>query len=254
MNNHSTQMASSADIRLIVDRVRVNSKDRELVFKLADTLADAGSIQLADALLENALRRMPTATSIHASRAALALREGKPTQALAHLERHCSEAPNDIEAHLAAASVELMRLQLTVAESHVQKALRVDPKYGRSHYLLGLIYELLKLPTAAAVAYRLAIQFDPTLWEPYNNLALLLLEDSNNSRVGEAKALLQRAIEIAPEAHRAEVTYNLALACVRLGDLQTSQALVRQALALPHLPPTLTDKLNRLRAATTTAQ
>jgi Flp pilus assembly protein TadD len=89
-----------------------------------------------------------------------------------------------------------------------------------------MIYEAMRLFSAARVAYRMAISNGPRAWQPLNNLAVLLLEENGGAR--EAKHLLQEALALGPPSDTLEARYNLALACFKLGELGSAERAARE--------------------------
>src|SRR6266852_1772663 len=78
--------------------------------------------------------------------------------------------------------------------------LQLDPRDAKAENNLGLILESEAQPDAAMDAYRKAIQWQEQSVrpseQPYLNLGSLLMEQS---RVGDAVPLLQKAVQLAPE-------------------------------------------------------
>ena len=138
-------------------------------------------------------------------------------------------APTIEEGWLLIAVLELSKLNVDAAEAAVHEVLRRNPRSWRAHYQLGGIYETLRLFELAEHAYRNAVALAPKEWQPKNNLATLLLERHSVQATSEARALLSAAVALAPEADQFMPEFNLALACMKLGDRLASARHARAA-------------------------
>lgn len=91
----------------------------------------------------------------------------------------------------------VFRLQgrLQQAEQSYLKAIRLRPDYAEAHYNMGLLYSDMNLLKQAENHYQLAIIHKPDFISSYNNLSVIL---NKQGRFTEARALLTRALRIAP--------------------------------------------------------
>jgi Flp pilus assembly protein TadD len=112
------------------------------------------------------------------------------------------------------------------------------------------LYDALKDRQRAAAAYRRAIECNDGAWEPLNNLGLLRLEEGTPESLREARSLLERAAHLDRGKDPAPVRYNLALACLRLGDELGARRAVKELLQrAPPEHPLAREAARLLRAA-----
>lgn len=212
---------------------------------LADVLVEAGKLDLADRLLASAQERFSRQAIFPSKRAAIAMRRGLVDQALVHARKQVALAPNIDEGWLLIAVLEHSQLNLEGAEAALHEVLRRSPGNWRAHYHLGGIYESLRLRDLAQHAYRNAAQLAPQEWQPKNNLATLLLEHDDVVATLEARALLEHAMHAAPPTERFMPQFNLALACLKLGERAASERHAREAIRLAPSEHTVTESAKR---------
>jgi tetratricopeptide (TPR) repeat protein len=123
--------------------------------------------------------------------------------------------------------------------------LELDPRNVKAENNLGLILESEALPDAAMDAYRKAIEWQEQSArpseQPFLNLGSLLMEQS---RVGEAIPLLQRAVELAPRD--AICRLKLGTAYLRVGKLTDAQRDLEKAVQLAPDDPAAHYQLGKL--------
>jgi len=121
----------------------------------------------------------------------------------------------------------------------------LDPRDAKAENNLGLILESEAQPDAAMNAYRKAIRWQEqsphASEQPYLNLGSLLIEQS---QVGEAIPLLQKAIELAPKD--AICRLKLGTAYLRLGKLTDAQRDLEKAVQLAPDDPAAHYQLGKL--------
>jgi tetratricopeptide (TPR) repeat protein len=224
---------------LLSKRLQTAPNDVDALVTLADVLVEANKLELALELLANALERLPSSPILHARQSAIALRNGNLQLARSAAARQLALTPEDLEAQLYAATLDLMKLDFASAEGRVLKVLELNPRYWRAHYQLGMIYEAMRLTGAAKVAYRMALSNGPKAWQPRNNLAVLLLGEKGGAR--EAKVLLQEALALGRPDETLEARYNFALACWKLGEKGASERAAREVAARPNDLPVVVN-------------
>jgi tetratricopeptide (TPR) repeat protein len=224
-------------IRVLTHLLQSMPDHVDALVTLADALVENRQPALAGEVLANACERLPQSPVLFARRSSLALRLGNLPLARTAVDQQLRLTPDDAEACLFAATLALTALDFDDAERRVQAALKAAPYAWRPHYLLGVIYEALRLRTPAMVAYRTAIAYGADQWEPRNNLAVLLLELKTESAAKEARALLERALMLKPAKDALDLRFNLALAFWQLGDRlaaeRTARAVAQSGSALP---------------------
>jgi tetratricopeptide (TPR) repeat protein len=211
------------------------------IVTLADVLMEAKLGEFAAELLANAVDRLPQVPVLYARQSAVALRRGDLKLARLAAERHLALTPNDEEALLYAATLDLMKRDVERAERRVQHALSLNPGSWRAHYQLGLIYDALRMRDPAKAAYRNAIAHGPKAWEPRNNLATMLLEERTPASSREARLLLEQALALGPTADTLDARYNLALAHWQLGEKGASERAAREVAAVPVERPVVSN-------------
>lgn len=195
---------------------------------LADVLMEAKLDERAAELLANAVERLPEVAVLHARQSAVALRRGNLDLARSAVTRQLELTPNDEEALLYGATLDLMKRDIDSAERRAQHVLSFNPTSWRAHYHLGLIYDALKLRDAAMAAYRTAIRYGEQAWEPRNNLATMLLEEKKLPSAREAQRLLEEALDRGAPEETLDARYNLALAQWQLGERRASERSARE--------------------------
>ncbi len=104
------------------------------------------------------------------------------------------------------------REQLTAAAEAYRRALELEPGRAEAHFNLGNVLRDLGRPGEAEQSFRRALEADATMAEAWYNLADLM-EESN--RLDEAVAALRRALSLCPGY--ADAQSNLAYCLERLG-------------------------------------
>jgi len=161
-------------------------------------------------------------------RKALQLNEsGQLDPAIAELERAVTLRPDFAEAHNA------LGLLLGKKGSDTQavifqfrRAIEIQPNFASAHHNLGLVLAQLGRIDECIAEFRLAIAADSSDPNPYNSLALTVVERN----VDEAIQLFQKAIEL--RADYVEAQFNLALAYRRKYGVEREVEQLKKALAL----------------------
>ena len=148
--------------------------------------------------------------------------------AIAYVERELKVVPNHEQGWLNLAGLYLMNKDFARSEAAGKQLVAKNPKSWEGWQHLGNLYEAVPKPAEAEDAYRKAIALAPKEWKPLTNLGALLVQSNDKAKHAEAKRLLERAEEVAPEGeHRPR--YNLALALARLGDKKGARAVARSS-------------------------
>jgi tetratricopeptide (TPR) repeat protein len=104
---------------------------------------------------------------------------------------------------------------------------KIDPKNATYHLRTGVLFAELKRFDAAEEAVRAAIELSPEFAAGYRTLAEVLL--LSNQKLTEAKALAQKAVELAPTARHYSL---LGQACSRNQDRAGALAAMKRAAEL----------------------
>ena len=158
--------------------------------------------------------------------------EGRLGEAVDLLKRARALAPRD--PHVLNSLGICLRAQgrLAAAREAYDAALRADPRMAAAHFNRGSVLDDLNDMKGARAAYETASGLDRTYVDPVASLAWLAAQ---NGDAAEARALGQRAIQMAP----ANVLARMALASAELHDRELEQAARRlEELKRDQLSPT----------------
>ena len=165
--------------------------------------------------------------------------------AIKWLEKAVEAEPKNKEAWYFLGRAYYTKSRVPEARKAFLTVLGLDPRDAKAENNLGLILESEALPDAAMEAYRKAIQWQEQSVrpseQPYLNLGSLLMEQS---RVGDAIPLLQKAVELAPED--AICRLKLGTAYLRLGKLTDAQRDLEKAVQLAPDDPAAHYQLGKL--------
>lgn len=161
-------------------------------------------------------------------RRALQLHEnGRLDPAIAELEQAIAQQPEFAEAHNALGL--LLGKKGTDTQAVIfqfRRAIELQPNFASAHHNLGLVLAQLGRIDECIAEFRLAIAADRSDPNPYNSLALTVVERN----VDEAIQLFQKAIELRPDF--VEAQFNLALAYRRKYGVEREVDQLKKALAL----------------------
>lgn len=115
--------------------------------------------------------------------------------------------------------------QIGLAQSHYQRAVKLDPKNADAWQLLGLAAFQLELIPKAIKHFRQALALRPSFAEAWNNLAIALKREG---KLVEAAEHFAKALEIRPEY--VEAAHNLAILRESQGDFAAAEAAYKRAL------------------------
>jgi cytochrome c-type biogenesis protein CcmH/NrfG len=115
-----------------------------------------------------------------------------------------------VQDRLRDARVHLRKLELREGIELIQQATRIDPGSVEAHLLLGWAYEQGRVSRGAEMAYRKALELDPSKAEHWFFLGRFL---GRANRLNEALPLLEKAAELDPRSRDIQA----ALAQVRSG-------------------------------------
>jgi tetratricopeptide (TPR) repeat protein len=165
--------------------------------------------------------------------------------AIKWLEKAVEAEPKNKEAWYFLGRAYYTKSRVPEARKAFLTVLELDPRNAKAENNLGLILESEAQPDAAMDTYRRAIQWQEHSLrpseQPYLNLGSLLMEQS---RVGEAIPLLQKAVELAPRD--AICRLKLGTAYLRLGKLTDAQGGLEKAVQLAPDDPAAHYQLGKL--------
>ena len=217
-------------VRVLGHVVEGHPKHLDALFALVEVLVETAQLTFAAQLLDNAVERFPHEPRIASKRARIAVQLNDLEAARREAWRVTSLAPNDPEPWLFAAVVDNLARDFESATRALRHVLKLKPQHAKALFQLGVIAESTRDVTEARRCYRSSISIDPHAWEPLNNLALSLLEEGSPEALREARVLLDRAIRLGSAPDAIVTRYNLALACIKLGDKAGAKAAANELL------------------------
>jgi tetratricopeptide (TPR) repeat protein len=165
--------------------------------------------------------------------------------AIKWLEKAVEAEPKNKEAWYFLGRAYYTKSRVPEARKAFLTVLELDPRDAKAENNLGLILESEAQPDAAMDAYRRAIQWQEQSVrpseQPFLNLGSLLMEQS---RVGEAIPLLQKAVALAPRD--AICRLRLGTAYLRLGRLTDAERDLEKAVQLAPDDPAAHYQLGKL--------
>jgi len=87
--------------------------------------------------------------------------------------------PRNAEYYYQCARIFDIRGKADVAVKYARKAVELDPRHGKAHYILGVILYKTKHPLEARAEFELGMKFDPTNYDGYYYLGKLLKESND---------------------------------------------------------------------------
>jgi len=126
----------------------------------------------------------------------IALKEGRLTDAVEHLERALQLDPDDAKAenNLGLTLVRLGRLE--DAEPHYRRAVELDPRYVKAHENLAAVYLQTGRPEQAIASLQAALELQPSEAKAWNDLGVAFMQ---SGRAGEGTDAFRRAVGAEPE-------------------------------------------------------
>jgi type IV pilus biogenesis/stability protein PilW len=202
------------------------SEDR---YRLAQSYLGDGSYLLAEQEIKQALSLRPEEARyyevlalVYQAQGRLQLAEGAYQQALQR-----AEAPPSVLVNYS--TLLLLRGRIDEAITFIQQALR-DPRYSKpalAYTNMGLAYFKKGLPSRAIEQFRIALEYQPHLPEPYYNLGLVYTQMGEHDKAIRA---FREAIRYRPsyvEAHA-----NLGTALLEIGRQEEARAAFERVIAL----------------------
>lgn len=168
-----------------------------------------------------------TRAEVHFASGVKLFREGDLASAIKELRQSIALRPDFPQAHNTLGL--LLGKQGADIEAvlfHFRKAIALQPDYAEAHYNVGLVLAQLGRIDECIAEFRAAIQANPKDPEPYNSLALTLVERN----VEQAIDLYTQAITLKPDF--VEAQFNLALAYRRKYGAEREIEQLKKTLAL----------------------
>jgi len=122
------------------------------------------------------------------------LRSGHSADAAEQLAQACRQSPNHLPSRVALARAHYEAGQTRAALAQLKIAVEIQPTEALIHFAVGLVLEKLSRPADAARAYRLAVEYDPSLDLARERLAAVdLLGGDLEDAIAQYHALRQSA-------------------------------------------------------------
>lgn len=158
-------------------------------------LADAGRLEEALRLFQDATRRTPGNAAVQAALGGLLRRLGRLGEAIAPLREAARLDPYRAEVHRALAGVYFDLGRSQEAVTAFRQALALAPEHAETHNDLGNALRQLERTEEAAASYRQALRLDPKLFPAHANLGNYLAEEGYTE---EGREEYRRAWQINP--------------------------------------------------------
>lgn len=187
-----------------------------------------------ETLFSHALRVTKDNVLAHNNLADYLLRQGRPTEAIPHLQAVLRLQPDYYYAHNNLGSALTQIGQYEQALASIRRALDLNPQYALSHLNLADTLTLLGRSAEAHQAYARAVEIDPRLAAAYNNWAGLFYREE---KFQEAVEKYRLAVQLNPNLVPARA--GLARALANTGALQAAASEYAQVIALAPQSPRL---------------
>ena len=148
-------------------------------------------------------------------------------EAIAAYQRHLAASPEAADSWLNLAVAFKAKGMLTEAQSHIGKALELQPDMPEAHNTLGSIFAERNQFDSAVEEFSAAVRLRPNYAKAYSNLGAALRK---RGQCDEAVAALRKAVELDPEL--VEAYNNLGIALKAAGHLADAARAYEKALAL----------------------
>jgi Flp pilus assembly protein TadD len=150
---------------------------------------------------------------MHYDLGVIMLRQGRYSDAIAHLSESLRIEPDDADAHNNLGIALGRQGKIPEAMIHYAEALRIKPNFAGAHNNLGVALARQGKIPEAMVHYAEAVRIKPDFAEAYGNIGNSLAQQE---RIEEAIAHYKEALRIKPNF--ADVHYSLGLAYLRIGN------------------------------------
>ena len=154
----------------------------------------------------------------------IAYREGRPQDAIGHLEQALDLAPDFAEGHNNLGVLLQACGRTEDAAVRFERALALNPVYAEAHNNLGAVYEAQGRTDQALFHFERAVAAHPTYLDARNHLAMALFAQG---RFEAAISHWHRVLAQAPGAHDAEIYMAKALYGVSLISSEDARRLAR---------------------------
>lgn len=120
--------------------------------------------------------------------------------------------------------------KLDKAQTHLERAVKDNPKLFKAHYFLGKTYQDQDKPTEAAQAWTEAAKANPTFGKPFNSLGTLYI---TWDKLAEAVKVLENgAMNVIDPMEKSDVYYHLGFAYQKQNKLEKAVEAYSKALEL----------------------
>ena len=187
----------------------------------------AGRPDLAEAIYDECLKRIPNAILIREKLVELYLKYKRADAALAEMEVVAVQR-GSMNDWMRLGILSISERKLKAAEAAFQQAALVAPQAWEPHYNLGNLYDASKLTDLAGKEYELAVKFNAENYKPHNGYGLWLIKQN---RINESIEQLSKAQQLADRAP--EPAYNLALVLANTGQKNQAKRLLREINLIP---------------------
>ena len=210
--------------------LEIDPRFADCYLTLADVLCEAQREPLAEKLLKQGRALLPESGALCDKLAAVSLKLGDSRGAVEALRALTVTNPTE-DAFVSLATVALGAGDAKSAASAIDRLLSDFPKSWRGHHLKSMLLDTADQLEPAIAELREAHRLAPQEWRPLNDLGTLLNARSLAEQAGqdEAGEVLEQAADLAP-AHELAPRYNLGLAYWNAGRPRDARRVIQRML------------------------
>ncbi len=163
--------------------------------------------QFADAFkdIQRAMELDSNKAIVHYEKGELYWKQQDVKNAFECYKKSIAKEPQYVDGLIKTASIEILLNNFDVAMGHLDNVLKVEMTNSQAYYFKARLFKAKKDTVNAISSYQTAVEVDPTYYDAYIELALLMAEQRNDL----AEEYYKTAIQLRPRS--IEVWYNRAM-------------------------------------------
>jgi protein O-GlcNAc transferase len=198
-------------------------------YLLSELARQAGDLQSAQALLEQALQSAPSNPEFHLARGNACAAEGRQEEAITCYRNALCLSPDSADAHFNLGVVLLALGRWEMAEASFLEVLRINPSSADAYNNLGNISMSLDRLSQAELCYRQALDINPEFVDAHVNLGNLLRKQGD---IDGARQHFEQAIVVTPsDCLRIKMTTMFSPVYGSLEEMNSQRARLTEALS-----------------------
>jgi tetratricopeptide (TPR) repeat protein len=207
--------------------IALDPKRYDIKMELGSILLEEKEITEATAMLNDAVRFIPTDAAPHLLLAKAYELQANDSLRLLHLNAALKFSPDAWEPHFQIARYFLAKKQLENAETHLQKTVAINPMHAGAHFEYGVLLCDREEFGAADTQFRLAVETDPK-----NALYQAMLAYTESRTGKERDALSRIASSVVTTSANAQVAYRIGLVYKQCNRTDQARESYSRALGL----------------------